>query len=418
MALPASPSFELAPASLPPRRWTITLALLVVTLINWLDRSAMSLALPQIARERGWTTAEIGAHGATLISTFFFGYGMASIVLSPLAERFGPRRSLAISIAAFSICTALNAPFGASIAALVVLRLLLGIAESIHFPMAGAIVSRWFPLSERSRANGMWLFGPQIAIIAGPFVMVPLIEHAGWRPMFLILGAAGIVVGLPVLLRYVDDGPPAAMPNETRGAARRAAGPPLTAVFGQLDYWLALIAGSLSNLIVYGLVTWLPTYLVDGRQVGFSNLAGPTSAPYWLSVVAIPLWAIVGDARNQRALLASIGCGIAAVATYAAAHTRSLAITVAWLSAAVFFQKAYQTSEYAFVQRILPPERVGAATGLYNGLAVIVGAAGGTRLLGKVVEKTSSYEAGLMVVVAAGLANVAVLGMLARRIRY
>lgn len=65
-----------------------------------------------------------------------------------------------------------------------------------------------------------------------------------------------------------------------------------------------------------------------------------------------------------------------------------------------------------------PPERVGAGTGLYNGLAVIIGAAGGTWLVGKVVEVTGSYDAGLTVVVVAGLANAVVLAILARRIRY
>src|SRR5262245_61575084 len=99
-------------------RWHVPPALLFVTLFHWHDRSAMSLALPQIARERGWSTAEIGANGAKLISVFFLGYGVASIVLSPLAERFGPRRALAVSIIAFSTCTALNAPLGTTIAAL------------------------------------------------------------------------------------------------------------------------------------------------------------------------------------------------------------------------------------------------------------------------------------------------------------
>ena len=84
----------------------------------------------------------------------------------------------------------------------------------------------------------------------------------------------------------------------------------------------------------------------------------------------------------------------------------------------MFFQTAYQTSEYALVQRILPPARVGAATGLYNGLAIIVGGAGGTALIGGIVEATGSYDSGLMVVVAAGLLNVVVLGLLARRINY
>ena len=57
------------------------------TFINWLDRSGVSLALPQIAQERGWSTAEIGANGGILIATFFVGYGLSNMFLSPFAER-------------------------------------------------------------------------------------------------------------------------------------------------------------------------------------------------------------------------------------------------------------------------------------------------------------------------------------------
>jgi MFS family permease len=386
-------------------------ALLIVTTINWFDRSALSLALPRIAEEHGWTTAEIGANGGRLIALFFLGYGLANLILSPIAERFGPRKALGWSVVAFSIATALNAPFGASVAALAVLRFLLGTAEGIHFPMSSAIVSRWFPLGERSRANGLFILGVQLAIVAGPFVMVPLIGHFGWRSMFLTLGALGLVIALPAVVGILRDDGPYRSVDDT-------AGPPLWAVFRNVNYWLVLAAGILSNIIIYGLLTWLPTYLAKGRQVPFADLAASASAPFWMGTLAIPIWAILGDRTDRRALFASVGCGIAGVGVYLAAHSTSLAVTVTALAVSIFFQTAYQTAEFALVQRILPPARVGAATGLYNGISIIVGGAGGTALIGKVVATTGSYDTGLMVVVAAGFLNVAILGLLYRRIRY
>lgn len=388
------------------------LALLVITMINWFDRSAMSLALPKIAEERGWTTAEIGANGGRLISIFFIGYGLANMLLSPLAERFGPRKSLALAIVAFSVCTALNAPLGSTVSALVALRFLLGVGEGIHFPMASAIVSRWFPLNERSRANGLYIMGVQVAIVAGPLLMVPLISQFGWRTMFLFLGGFGLLIALPAAIGVLrDDGPYLRV-----GAANRSTS--LFAEFRRVEYWLVLIAGILSNIIIYGLLTWLPTYLAKGRQVPFADLAADAAAPFWVGALAIPFWAFVGDKTDRRALFASIGCGIAGVGVYLGAHAPSLVLVVVFLSVAVFFQNAYQTAEFAFVQRILPPERVGAATGLYNGISIIAGGAGGTALIGKVVEVTSSYDSGLMVVVIAGALNLAILGLLYRRIRY
>jgi MFS family permease len=395
-----------------PLRWRMPIALLVVSMINWFDRSAMSLALPRIATEHGWTTAEIGANGARLLATFFVGYGLANMFLSPIAERFGPRKALMISVVAFSICTALNAPLGATISALVALRFALGLAEGIHFPMAGAVVSRWFPLGERSRANGIYIFGAQIAVIVGPLLMVPMITHFGWRAMFLVLGSLGLIVALPAVIAVLrDDGPYAPVADHPSALS------PL-AVFRNPDYWLILLAGIGSNIILYGLLAWLPTYLAEGRHVAFADLAGNTSAPYWFATIAIPIWAILGDRTNKRALFASVGCGLAGTLVLFGARAPSLLLTVIFLSAANFFQNAYQTAEFAFVQRILPPGRVGAATGLYNGIAIIIGGAGGTALIGKIVEATGSYDSGLMVVVVAGWLNMLLLGVLYRRIKY
>ena len=404
---------EPAIETLSPIRWQVPLALFATTFINWLDRQALSYALPTIAKEHGLSTAEeIGANFASLVPSFFLGYGLSNIFLSSLAERFGPKRSIAMAIVAFSICTAFTAPLGGMILALAALRFVLGLGEGIHFPMSSAIVSRWFPSSERSRANGMWIFGPQAAILAGPFLIYPAIAHTGWRSMFLVLGAAGLLIGLPVVLRFVrDDGP------YVKAASSR---PPASvlAPFRQANYWLLLVTGSLSNVILYGVINWLPTYLANGRHVAEADQAGLVTAPYWAGAVAIPVWAFLGDKLNKRTLFAAVGCGVAGASVYFAAQAADLTVMVALLSVSVFFQNAYQTAEFALVQRVLPPDRIGAGTGIYNGIAIIVGGAVGTALIGKVVEATGDYNSGFMVVVVAGIANAVVLAVLARRIRY
>jgi len=404
---------EPAIETLSPVRWLIPLALFATTFINWLDRSALTFALPAIAKEHGLSTAEeIGANFASVVPSFFLGYGLSNIFLSPLAERFGPRRSIALAIVAFSICTALTSPLGGMIAALAALRFALGLGEGIHFPMASAIVSRWFPPSERSRANGMWIFGPQAAILAGPFLIYPAITHVGWRSMFVALGAVSLLIGLPVVLRFVRDDRPA--------AKAASSGPPASvfAPFRQADYWLLLVTGSLSNVILYGVITWLPTYLANGRHVAEADQAGLVAAPYWAGAVAIPVWAVLGDKLNKRTLFAATGCGVAGISVYFAAHAADLTVMVALLSVVVFFQNAYQTAEFALVQRVLPPDRIGAGTGIYNGIAIIVGGAAGTLLIGKVVAVTGDYNRGFMVVAVAGVLNAVVLAVLARRIRY
>lgn len=83
--------------------------------------------------------ALIGSKGELLLAAFFLSYALSNMLLSPFAERFGPKRSVIAAIVAFSLFTILSAPLGQSLTALIVLRLLLGLGEGVHIPMLSAI---------------------------------------------------------------------------------------------------------------------------------------------------------------------------------------------------------------------------------------------------------------------------------------
>jgi MFS family permease len=111
-------------------RWTIPLVLAVTVFVHYLDRNNLAIVLPQIAREFGWDDRQIGQHGNLLLGAFYLTFGVAQVILSPLAERWGVKRSLMASVAGFSVCTMLFYPLGGSLGALIALRLLLGAARA------------------------------------------------------------------------------------------------------------------------------------------------------------------------------------------------------------------------------------------------------------------------------------------------
>ncbi len=149
-------------------RWRIPVVLAVTVLINYLDRNNLALAIPRIAQEFGWSDREVGSKGELLLAAFFLSYALSNMLLSPAAERFGAKRSVIAAIAAFSLVTILSAPLGYSFTALIVLRLLLGLGEGVHIPMASAIISRWFLPGERSRANAIWGSGILVSTAIAP----------------------------------------------------------------------------------------------------------------------------------------------------------------------------------------------------------------------------------------------------------
>ena len=93
-------------------RWSIPVVLFVTIIIAYFDRINVSLALPKIAEGYGWTAAETGQYGGMLISIFYVAYGLANIFISPLAEKFGPRKSLFGLVTIWSVFTALGGVVG------------------------------------------------------------------------------------------------------------------------------------------------------------------------------------------------------------------------------------------------------------------------------------------------------------------
>jgi sugar phosphate permease len=128
--------------------------------------------------------------------------------------------------------------------------------------------------------------------------------------------------------------------------------------------------------------------------------------------------AYLGDRFEHRTLLASVGFLVAGVMVYIASNVNSLELLVLFFALAVFFQSAYGAQEYAIVQRLLPAEKVGAGTGLYNGLSVLFGGVGGSLIPGTIVATTGSFDAGILSIVVGAIVAAFVLFVLARTIRY
>ncbi len=408
-------------------RWRIPVALAVTMFVHYLDRNNLALALPRIAQEFGWTDAEVGSRGELLLGAFYLSFGLANMGLSSLAERFGPRRSAMAAIAAFSICTMLVAPLGQSLAALIVLRLLLGVGEGVHVPMLSAITSRWFPPGERSRANAIWSVGILLATACAPLLIVPLIGAVGWRLAFAALGAAGLLVALPAIWLAVRDEPRREDGvSEAELALIRSGGPPpapadpsdLRPYVRDRRFWLAVLAGALNAFCAFGTLNWLPTYFNRERGVDFEALGWPLALVFAAGIAGVLVMAALGDRLGRRALLAA-GCFVVAGAlVLLAVNTTTLLPLVLLFAAAVFFQSAYTAQEYAIVQRLVPADRVGAGTGLYNGLAVLFGGVGGSLVPGSIVAATGSFSAGILSIAAGAFLGAAVMAVLARQLRY
>jgi MFS transporter, ACS family, D-galactonate transporter len=402
------------------KRWLIPVVLAVTVFINYLDRNNLSLAIPRIAQDFGWSDREVGSKGELLLAAFYVSYAMSNLFLSSIAERFGPKRSVMGAIGAFSLVTILCAPLGSSLTALIVLRLFLGLGEGVHIPMLSAITSHWFHSAERSRANAIWGSGILLSTAIAPLIVVPSIQLWGWRPAFAVLGVGGMLISMPLVYFLVKDNPPrqGRPTDEVMTMPDRTEGMPFANYRRDRRFWLAVVGGSLNAFCAFGLLNWLPTYFNRAKGIDFEKLGWPLALVFAAGILGMALMAYLGDRLEQRAQLAGIGFLIAGVMVYIATTTTQLEPLVLFFAAAVFCQSAYGAQEYAIVQHILPADRVGAGTGIYNGLSVLFGGVGGSLIPGSIVAATGSFDAGIIsIVVGAGLASI-VMFVLARQIRY
>lgn len=376
--------------------WSVAAVLGVTTFIHYLDRNNLAIVLPEIARSFGWSDREVGEYGEWILGAFYASFGLVQIFLSPYAERWGLRRSLLSSVMGFSVVTLLFYPLGRSVEAIILLRLLLGAAESIHMPTNSALVSRYFPPTHRARANSVYVGGILLALMVGPWLIIPLTEKLGWRAAFLLLGSAGLLLSIPLILRFI----PPDRPAEARSASSKAFswravlsgyGAPRPVLF-----YLYVGAGAANAFCIFGMLNWLPTYLNRQQGIPFHELSTPLFSVFLAGVVGLIGWAFLGDRKGQRIPLAAGGLFLAGVCVWLTAYTEAPLLTLALLIVGFFFQSSYNAQEFATLQGMVSPDRVGAASGLYNGLTVLVGGIGGSFIPGSLVALTGNFQVGIL----------------------
>src|SRR4051812_47176701 len=162
--------------------------LFVATTINYVDRSNLSIVAPFLSKELGLDPVQMGY----LFSAFAWSYAIANLPGGWIIDRFGSRAVYGVAQLGWSIATlALGLVNG--FGALFGLRFAVGLAEAPAFPVNNRVVSSWFPQRERGRATSIYASGQYIGSALLSPVLFWMATSFGWRSVFWITGAAGII---------------------------------------------------------------------------------------------------------------------------------------------------------------------------------------------------------------------------------
>jgi MFS transporter, ACS family, D-galactonate transporter len=272
-----------------PKRVDIALLSFIALVIAYCDRVNISVAAPSMMREYGWDTAGIG----WVLSGFFTGYALMMIPAGMLADRFGPKRVFAVSMAWWSVLTALT-PLPRSLGALATMRVLMGAGESGTFPSMNGILVRWFPRQEYSRVTGFCWSGGYAGSIVGIPLASLILAAFGWRAIFLIFAAIGLA-WLPLWWWSAADYPEeASAATDSELAYIRASRPEIRKTervpWGRIlripAFWALFTLHFSSNWFAYVMISWLPTYLLTAKGFSLSGMAVGAALPYVCALLA------------------------------------------------------------------------------------------------------------------------------------
>jgi ACS family hexuronate transporter-like MFS transporter len=366
-------------------RWIVAGLLFLGGLINYLDRSALSVAAPLIVSEMHLTSGQLGI----VFSSFFVGYTLFSFIGGAAADRFGSYKVLTTSMVAWSTFCALTAA-AFSFPVMLVVRLLFGAAEGPFPSNVTKTVSLWFPQSERATAVGIGNAGtPLGGAVAGPVVGL-LALNFGWRIAFIGVAAIGIVWVI-IWCAIVSDRPEN---NRLVSAVERdeiltSRGNSISTASGRgLSYYLrqpavlaTICAFFCYAYLLYFFLAWFPSYLTKVQHLDLRQMSGVSAIPWFFGFVGFLLGGFICDLLARRlddVLLARklvlVTCLLTAgVCAVLAGWSDGAVMAVSMMALSIFFVYLAGHTYWAIILELVETERVGTVGGFAHFIANISG---------------------------------------------
>ena len=356
--------------------------------INYIDRGNLSIAAPLLKNELGIPASQLGI----LLSAFFWTYTAMLFVCGWLVDRFDVNRVLAVGYLLWSLATAATGLVH-GFAMLLIMRLALGVGESVAFPCYSKIFARHLLEYHRGFANGVITAGVKCGPAAGALGAGLLMAHYGWRPVFIGIGLLSLA-WLPAWMKW--------MPR-VESVAHSGVCPRVIEILRQRSFWGVCAGLFCGAYYLYFILTWLPFYLVREHHLPMEQMikvtalyyvvdAGGAIATGWVSDLCIHRGFTTTVVRKSAmalgctaAAIGLAGCGFDAPGSY-----------VGWLMVSAAGNGMAMSGTFAFSQTLAGPQAAGRWVGLQNGVGNLAGVIG-PALTGFMVDWTGNFRTAIAV---------------------
>ena len=355
-------------------RMRILFVVWLLYVINYFDKFAVLNLLPFIRKDLNVSHEMIGFAS----SLFFFAYTLAQLPSGMLADKFGPKKVMAVAITVFTFFTFLTGIIK-TLPAFIAVRLGLGLGEGFHFVPSVRALSDWFPQKEKGRATSFFTTAWTVAPALAPLLIAGVLTHGTWRTVFFVLAPMGLV-GIVLLwwmmkdsprlalqhgkhiseaeINYIEDGMP------IKGAPEKGL---LKLIIKDPQLWILTFLVFLKTFVYWGAATWITSFLVEQHGFNIQTMGLMASLPFavgFLSQMSAGLMLDKLTKQRSKPIILAAFVGLASVLFFVGLIPKgAVPLLVLVLVLQGYFVVLYDGPLYTYVQMRYPAKVVGAATG-------------------------------------------------------
>ncbi|MGA3702732.1 MFS transporter [Ralstonia nicotianae] len=382
-------------------RWSMLALVFFATTLNYIDRAALGVLQPILSQAMHWTAEDY----ANINFWFQVGYAIGFAAQGRFIDKVGVRRAFLLAVLLWSVAAGAHGLVSSAVG-FMVCRFFLGLTEAANYPACVKATRLWFPAGERAMATGIFNAGTNVGAMLTPLMLPLILQVWGWRAVFFVVAALGIVWAVFWLRNYFN---PDAHPGV--GAAelayiRETAEPPAQRVpyariLRMRGTWAFALAFAITAPVFWFYLYWLPPFLNQQYKLGISvtQIGLPLLVIYFTADIgsiaggALSSWMIGrGMAAVRARLLSMLICALCIVPVVLAVSADSLWEAVIAIALAVGAHQAWTANIWSLVMDYTPKQVVSSVFG-FGGMVGAVGGMFMTQLVGYVLTVTHNrYE--------------------------
>jgi ACS family hexuronate transporter-like MFS transporter len=380
-------------------RWAMLALVFFATTLNYIDRAALGILQPVLAKSMHWTAQDY----ANINFWFQVGYAVGYVLQGRLMDAIGVKRGFALAVLVWSIAAASHG-FAAGAVGFMICRFMLGLSEAGNYPACIKTTRLWFPVGERGIAVGIFNAGTNVGAMVTPVLVPFVLAMWGWQPVFYVIGAAGLVWLCFWWRNYHDpDRHPGVGQAELdhirgTGEAEAAAKIPFRDVIRMRATWAFAIGHMLTAPVFWFYLYWLPPYLNQQYQLGISitQLGAPLIVIYLMADIgsvlggAFSSWLIVRGMQAVHARLATmLLCALFIAPVVFVSSASGLWLAVGYISLAIAAHQAWTANIWSLAMDMAPKNAVASMFGI-GGMCSAIGGMFMTQLVGFVLTRSGN----------------------------